>query len=234
MWIGTINGLQRFDGHRFITFRRNPENRNSLPDNYIDHLFYDSSGNLWVVLGSGQVGIFDTRRFTYTDATLKVQDERTLRLPRKLMEDSDGNLLYIIYGHEVTTYNSRLNEFSASHNTLRLPYNWKVISLIENRSTKDYWIAPDSGMCVYNTRNKTLSYRGRNTAKIPFIEKYGNNVQYLNLLIDSSSRFWFTSVTASGTGPVINCYDLKADKLILDIRVFKTTVIGSTTHSNTS
>jgi ligand-binding sensor domain-containing protein len=25
IWIGTVNGLQRFDRHRFLTFRRNPD-----------------------------------------------------------------------------------------------------------------------------------------------------------------------------------------------------------------
>ena len=107
IWIGTINGLQRFDRHRFLTFRRTPDNKNSLSDNYIDHLMYDSKANLWVVLGNGQVGTFDTRRFTYRPAILKVKDERTLKLPRILMEDSDGNVLYAIYGHELATYDPK-------------------------------------------------------------------------------------------------------------------------------
>ena len=215
MWIGTINGLQRFDRHRFLTFRRNPDNKNSLSDNYIDHLMYDSKANLWVVLGNGQVGVFDTRRFTYKPAILKVKDERTLKLPRILMEDSDGNVLYAIYGHELTTYDPRKNEFSAANNFITVPNKWKIISLTEDRATKKLWIATDSGMCVFNKKNKLLSYRGNNRENIPFINKYGGAGTFFNLGVDKRSRFWFTSLNSAGI-QLLNCYDLASEKMTLE------------------
>ena len=89
IWIGTINGLQRFDGHTFITFRRIPGNSRSLPDNYIDHLFLDSKQNLWLVLGNGEIGTFDTRRFIFNRVKLEIDDDRTLREPRRLVEDGE-------------------------------------------------------------------------------------------------------------------------------------------------
>jgi ligand-binding sensor domain-containing protein len=215
IWIGTINGLQRFDGHRFLTFRRNVDNRKSLSDNYIDHLHYDSKGNLWTVLGNGQLGIFDTRRFTYTPSLLKVKDDRTLKLPRVLTEDSDGNLYYIIYGHEITTYNPSNNEFSADNNFIRLPAKWKVTSMVEDKETKRLWLSTDSGMCVFNKKNKVLSYRGNNAEKIGFIDKYGGSQQFFNLGIDKYSRFWYTVKNAAGI-QLMNGYDLKNDKPILE------------------
>jgi len=215
IWIGTINGLQRFDRHRFLTFRRNPEDKNSLPDNYIDHLFYDSKGNLWVVLGSGQLGIFDTRQFVFKPATLNIKDERILKLPRILTEDSDGNLLYAIYGQVLTTYDPRKNEFSSANNAIQIPDKWKIVSLTEDRSTKRFWIATDSGMCVYNKKNKMLSYRGHNAENIPFIDKYGDAGKFFNLVIDEKSRFWFTSTNPAGI-QLLNCYDLVSEKLTLD------------------
>ena len=215
IWIGTINGLQRFDRHRFLTFRRNPENKNSLSDNYIDHLYLDSKGNLWTVLGNGQLGIFDTRSFVYKQASLKVKDERTLKLPRILTEDSDGHLLYAIYGHELTTYDPQKNEFSSANNTILLPPKWKIISLTEDRSAKRFWIATDSGMCVYSKKNKMLSYRGHNAENIPFIDKNGGPVKFFNLGIDKRSRFWFTTPNPAGI-QLLNCYDLSAEKFILE------------------
>jgi ligand-binding sensor domain-containing protein len=214
MWIGTISGLQRFDGHRFLTFRRIPGNRNSMSDNYIDHLFYDSKGNLWLILGNGELGTFNTKTFKYSGVKLTVKDERTTKMPRQLLEDSDGKLLYVIAGQEITTYDPRLREFSAAHNSVRLPKNWNAMSIVEDASTKRYWIATDSGMCVYNTRTRFLSYRGHNAERLPFINRFGGNTQYHNLKIDSLSRFWFTSVT-EGMPAAINCYDLRNDSLTL-------------------
>ncbi|MBL7696500.1 MAG: hypothetical protein JNK79_00005, partial [Chitinophagaceae bacterium] len=215
IWIGTINGLQRFDGHRFITFRRSLDNKSSLPDNYIDHLFYDSKANLWIVLGNGQLGIFDTRRFTFTPAILKVKDERTIKLPRRLTEDSDGNILFIIYGHEVTTYDAAKNEFSSANNKFPVPTNWKVTSLAEDKSSQRLWLATDSGMCVYNKRTRELSYRGNNAENIAFINKYAAPTQFLNLLIDSQSRFWFTTPNPNGI-PLMSGFDISTGKVILE------------------
>lgn len=214
IWIGTINGLQRFDGHRFLTFRRSPDNKKTLPDNYIDHLFYDTKGNLWVVLGNGQLGIFDTKRFTFSVAALKVKDERTIKLPRLLTEDLDGNIMYTIYGHEVTTYDAKKNEFSSRYNKFPLPANWKVISLAEDKNSKHLWLATDSGMCVYNQRTHALSFRNHNAENIAFINKHPAPTRYFNLAIDNKSRFWFTTSNPNGI-PLMNGYDLTTGQQFL-------------------
>lgn len=215
IWIGTINGLQRFDGHRFITFRRSPDNRFSLPDNYIDHLYYDSHNRLWTVLGNGQLGVFDTRKFTFTAATLRFKDERISKMPRKLVEDADGNIFYVISGRETLTYNPDQNEFSGNNTFLQTPHGWKITSVVQHRPSKRYWISTDSGMCVYNKQKNLLSYRGHNAEQLQFIDKYGTSVQFYNLGVDSLSRFWYTTADGSGI-PVVNCYDLANDRLVLD------------------
>jgi signal transduction histidine kinase/ligand-binding sensor domain-containing protein/DNA-binding response OmpR family regulator len=46
IWIGTSNGLSRFDGHRFITFKKN-ESFKSLPANEISSLLIDGD-YLWI------------------------------------------------------------------------------------------------------------------------------------------------------------------------------------------
>lgn len=46
LWLGTLNGLVRFDGIKFTIF--NKSNTEGLNDNAIIHLFEDSHSNLWV------------------------------------------------------------------------------------------------------------------------------------------------------------------------------------------
>lgn len=53
IWVGTFNGLNRFDGSRFITFKTDPDDAASLSNNVIYKLCEDSSGNIWMATGHG-------------------------------------------------------------------------------------------------------------------------------------------------------------------------------------
>ncbi|VXB11029.1 two-component regulator propeller domain-containing protein [Massilia sp. 9I] len=47
MWFGTQAGLNRFDGYRVTVYRNNPDQPESLPDNYVLASYEDGQGRLW-------------------------------------------------------------------------------------------------------------------------------------------------------------------------------------------
>ncbi len=53
MWFATGDGLNRFDGISFRTFRFDPANPYSLPGNYIQGVYQDKQGQLWVTSRKG-------------------------------------------------------------------------------------------------------------------------------------------------------------------------------------
>jgi signal transduction histidine kinase/ligand-binding sensor domain-containing protein/DNA-binding response OmpR family regulator len=53
MWIGTGNGLNRYDGYKFINYRHDPEDNNSLSNNVISDIAIDHTGNIWIATKSG-------------------------------------------------------------------------------------------------------------------------------------------------------------------------------------
>lgn len=48
VWVGTQDGLNRFDGNRFEQFKSREKDSTSIPGNYINTLGQDSEGNVWV------------------------------------------------------------------------------------------------------------------------------------------------------------------------------------------
>jgi ligand-binding sensor domain-containing protein len=48
MWIGTQDGLNRYDGYRFKTYRHDVNDSHSLSSNWITALYQDDDGFLWV------------------------------------------------------------------------------------------------------------------------------------------------------------------------------------------
>jgi len=55
LWLGTLNGLVRFDGDRFTVF--DESNTPGLPNNTIVYLFEDSRGWLWVGTDGGGIAV---------------------------------------------------------------------------------------------------------------------------------------------------------------------------------
>jgi ligand-binding sensor domain-containing protein len=215
IWIGTISGLQRFDGNRFLTFRHNPSDRKSIPDNNIIQLYYDKQKNLWVLFGNGKIGIFDTHRFTFTESKLELIDSNSVKGERKLVEDSDGNLAYVFHLREVATYHKGLNQFSYKHNIVRVPRKWKLVHFSEDIPTKKYYISTDSGLVVYNRRTKQMSYRGHNTENEAVIDQFGHISALPWLLVDRQSRFWFQHWPADEGLSFLYCFDLKSKQPLI-------------------
>ena len=71
LWLGTDDGLNRYDGYDFALYKQNPDDPHSLSDNRVWSLFEDSSGVLWVGTYGGGLNRFDrnTGQFTRYDAS---------------------------------------------------------------------------------------------------------------------------------------------------------------------
>ena len=48
VWFGTRDGLNKFDGNKFVIYRHNSGDKNSISNNYIQTLYQDSKGRLWI------------------------------------------------------------------------------------------------------------------------------------------------------------------------------------------
>jgi diguanylate cyclase (GGDEF)-like protein len=79
LWIGTTEGLVRYDGYRFKAYRHVLDDSTSLPGNRIERLFADRRGRLWVGTYADGAAVYDPTR----DHFVPVRPPRdSIRLPR--------------------------------------------------------------------------------------------------------------------------------------------------------
>jgi ligand-binding sensor domain-containing protein/signal transduction histidine kinase len=66
MWFATRDGLNRYDGNTFATYKNKADDPKSLSANLIEDLIEDDQGYLWIATYTGGVNKFDpvTERFT--------------------------------------------------------------------------------------------------------------------------------------------------------------------------
>ncbi|SDL75001.1 Signal transduction histidine kinase [Pedobacter sp. ok626] len=62
MWFGTWDGINRFDGHNFVTYKTRPGDSSSLKINRVDNIIEDKQGYLWLEVYDNQVYRFDKQR----------------------------------------------------------------------------------------------------------------------------------------------------------------------------
>ena len=65
LWIVTNEGLNRFDGKKFKVYKKANNSTNSLSENNIETLMFDSNGLLWIGLKAGGVDIYDPKKDTF-------------------------------------------------------------------------------------------------------------------------------------------------------------------------
>ncbi|MBN1182779.1 MAG: response regulator [Bacteroidales bacterium] len=88
VWIGTLSGLNRYDGHNFKIFKREPYDTLSLIDNSIEEILEDYSGKLWIRTTTG-FNIFDPisesfirhKTFTFGDVSAQLADITSIFTP---------------------------------------------------------------------------------------------------------------------------------------------------------
>ncbi|MBK7867533.1 MAG: hypothetical protein IPJ75_11445 [Ignavibacteriales bacterium] len=66
LWIATWDGLNRYDGHRFINFSHKPGDTSSLSSNNLVNVTFDGKDRPWVTAMNGEINLFEGRKNSFS------------------------------------------------------------------------------------------------------------------------------------------------------------------------
>ncbi len=94
LWIGTEDGLNRYDGYHFKTYRPDPDDPASLSDRFIVDLYEDNEGYLWIATYQGGLNKYDPRTDKFSNFRHIPGDLTSLSSDnvRTILEDNTGGL----------------------------------------------------------------------------------------------------------------------------------------------
>jgi diguanylate cyclase (GGDEF)-like protein len=94
LWVGTEDGLNRFDGYDFTVFTHRPDDPRSLPGNWIWAIADDGSGGLWIGTEDGGLGHWDAATDSFSRYRHDPDDPTSLASDqiRCLEVDAQGQL----------------------------------------------------------------------------------------------------------------------------------------------
>ena len=161
LWFGTQDGLNRYDGYTFKTYKPDPDSPTSLSDRWINSIVEDQEGYLWIATRLGGLNRYDPRteqfiHFRHDDTDpLSISSDRI----NVLYIDKKGNLW-------LGTSNG-LDLFDRVNNTVT-HYNYdpsrpggitgKTITAIYEDSRGRFWIGTTAGgLNLFDPESRTFT-----------------------------------------------------------------------------
>ncbi|CAH8283564.1 signal transduction histidine kinase [Mariniflexile fucanivorans] len=102
LWIGTPNGLVRYDGYSFDYYYQNYDEPESLINNYVSNLFTDSKGRLWIGTREGLC-------LYLTDKEQFIPIKKSTKKGLFIIEDSK-NRVWVAGDSKIEVYDSGNND----------------------------------------------------------------------------------------------------------------------------
>ena len=94
VWIGTVNGLERYDGYDIEEYRNDEHDTHSLSSNIITSLFCDSKNRIWIGTEYTGICLYDRTRNLFFNFRFVGSDSTSTRfgLIRRFLEDRTGTI----------------------------------------------------------------------------------------------------------------------------------------------
>jgi hypothetical protein len=108
LWIGTFDGMSRFDGNEFVNYRHSPADSGSIPPNEVKKLCVDHKNRLWLL--NRVVSRLDraSEKFIIYHMTYDHPDSQDY--PKWINKDS-GGMMWVMMTKELLFYDDKKDEF---------------------------------------------------------------------------------------------------------------------------
>ncbi|WP_291285679.1 two-component regulator propeller domain-containing protein [Flavobacterium sp.] len=154
MWLGTRDGLNKYDGSKFTIFRNDVTNKHSISNNDILSIEEDNTGKIWVGTYNG-LNCYDpvNNRFT---RYLHTKTNHTISSNAIWSIKEIGDEMWFGTSKGITLYNKKTKLFTSLFHSDKddttVPSN-NIITILKSKKG-EIWIGTTKGLCKLISRKK--------------------------------------------------------------------------------
>lgn len=184
MWLGTQNGLDRYDSHVFTEYKHIENDSTSLCNNFVAALCKDAAGNLWVGTRLG-ISIYNpnTNIFYKPSVFFKCVTDMDKADIKKIKRASDNQSIWII------TKNEGVFLFNIHTKQLRHFFTGKV----EKYMARDI-VIDSGGNEWFNTEKDIYKFNGKSFDQITLQKTEASGSAILQDMLFNKDVLWVGSI----------------------------------------
>ena len=177
IWLGTREGLNKYDGYSFTHFVNEPFNKNSLSNNFISAVVKDKDGNFYIGTQNG-LNKFNLDTESFRRIHLKSFPPNEVLQVNCLLYDKHDNL-WIGIGTEVIKYNTLTEEEFVYKDTFE--DSWIFSFFLD--SNNNIWCASNRLIYKYDMSED-------NFIEVPSKKQYLDTMLHGGFYEDKDGRIW--------------------------------------------
>ncbi len=142
LWIGTLAGLTKYNGHNFTTYSK----KNGMAEDWVTSCYKDQYGDLWFGHWAGGVTRYSSKNKNFED--MHLEEYTRFKTVTSIMEDAKGYFWIGTEGSGVFIYDPVKNKmFALSKKDGLVSDN---IYRVVTDHLGNIWIATDMGITIYD------------------------------------------------------------------------------------
>ena len=190
MWIGTSQGLSRFDGYSFVNFLQNPDDSVSLKGNLVRVIKEDGNGNLLVGTENGGLNVFNRQLERFSHPLENFSNLKFSEFSVNDIADDGKGTFYLGTNFNILLYNSPeeisplnpempgLDSFEGNFvRNLHFDYNGIL------------WVGTNDGLFTYNPETNIIE-----PFSLPF--QTSQSKEIWEIFVDDEGTIWVGTYSA--------------------------------------
>ncbi len=210
LWVGTADGLKRFDGHDFTIFKHDKNKPNSLIHNEIEALCEDNFGRIWVGTGEG-ISYFDKKTNQFFNFK---EFNKNNNICFNILSDNDNNIWFSIRGKGLYCYSEKtkkIQNFTSASNNKNTISSVRIYSkgMILDPFKRGIWLQTVKGINFFEFSTKQFYNKKNNPKKLLIFQSEDNS----GLGLDGNNLIFFDIIAQK-----IIYFDIEKNKISKEIK----------------
>ncbi len=192
IWIGSSDGLIRFDGLHFKTYKNTPFSKKLLADGNIRDILLDDEGLLWLITDLDGITIFNPflEQFTIVKHELNSKNTLAANAAYAAVQDFEGDIWIAHITEGLTRYNKKTKQFIHYVHEPMHPFSLSdnhLQNIFLDRKGRIWLGTQSAGACYFDKKqNKFFSLKHEPSNKQSLVSNFVNAI-----LEDLNGNMWF-------------------------------------------